>query len=135
MKTVNPLPAILYIEDDPASKKLLQAVVNNYTDVQLITAWSAEEGLKQADEHLPALVFLDINLPCMCGNEAINHLQKNPKLANTRFYALSADAFPDSIDRALKNGFHGYITKPVDLNIITRIIDDIFCTQPFSQQP
>lgn len=119
-------PAILYIEDDPASKKLLQGMVNHFPHIQLITAWSAEEGIKLAGLHLPKLIFLDINLPSMSGREAISHLHENTQLAATTIIALSADAIPAHIASAMELGFHDYLTKPIDLLKIKSIIEKIF---------
>jgi CheY-like chemotaxis protein len=92
----------------------------------LITAWSAEEGIKLADTHIPQLIFLDINLPCMSGREAITHLLDNPKLQSTTIIALSADFIPHHIQSALSLGFHDYITKPIDLSHFKIIIEKLF---------
>ncbi len=107
---------ILYIEDDPASKKILQSLVDDFDDITLVTAWSAEEGIKLAGKLSPQLIFLDINLPCMCGHEAIQHLITIPELAHTQFVALIESATPLQIETSLRLGFNDYIAKPSDIS-------------------
>ena len=114
---------VLYIEDDPASKKLLQQFLLAYPGINFITAWSAEEGIVLARQHQPELIFLDIMLPCMDGREAVQKLRQEAVAGDTPIYAISADAIPANIDRAMACGFNGYITKPVNLQAIRDIVD------------
>lgn len=117
---------ILYIEDDPASKKLLTSLINSYKSITVLTAWSAEKGIHLANHHKPQIIFLDINLPCMCGREAVQHLLANPDLHQTKIIALSADANPNNIESALRLGFHDYLTKPINISDIVSIINTTF---------
>lgn len=114
---------VLYIEDDPASKKLLQQFLKAYDAVEFITAWSAEEGIALSRKHKLDLVFLDIMLPCMNGREALAKLRQEPGMAGTPVYAISADAIPEHISQNMAAGFNGYITKPVNLQEIGRLVE------------
>jgi CheY-like chemotaxis protein len=82
----------------------------------------AKEGIKIADEKLPSLIFMDINLPGMDGITALNILKLMPSLKNTKMFALSADAYSEQIEKVLSAGIDEYLTKPVSLDQIARII-------------
>ena len=116
---------ILYIEDDPASTEMINMLLENYPNMRLLTSWSAEEGLILADSYNPDMIFIDINLPRMNGNEAITELKKNPALQHAKMVAISSNVKLDQIDQSMRCGFDGYITKPVDLNKIIELIESL----------
>lgn len=115
---------ILYIEDNPGSRDLLKAFLQGYPEVTLFLANTAEEGIKIAEEKEPSVIFIDINLPKMDGFAAIEILKLIPKLSDTRMFALSADALPVQIEKAKSLGFEEYLTKPIQLDQIVRIIEE-----------
>jgi len=41
-----------------------------------------------------------------------------------RLVALSADALPEQIDAALKDGFRGYLTKPIEFAKLLSLFDE-----------
>ena len=116
---------ILYIEDDPASTEMLNMLLENYPDISLLTSWSAEEGLILADKNRPDLIFIDINLPRMNGNEAITELKANKNLQHAKMVAISSNVKINQIDQSMQCGFDGYLTKPVDLSKIIELIESL----------
>ena len=86
---------------------------------------SPEEGIVIANNNVPDLIFLDINLPAMSGRDAIKTLKLNPKLQNTLIIAISADAYQERINQAFAAGFDDYFTKPVDVEKILKVISDL----------
>ena len=41
--------------------------------------------------------------------------------------ALSANALPEQIRRALSQGFEAYLTKPVDVSVLLGLLDAAAC--------
>ncbi|MFT4927128.1 MAG: signal transduction histidine kinase/ActR/RegA family two-component response regulator [Phenylobacterium sp.] len=114
---------MLYIEDNPASVKLLQQLFNHkYPTITLLTADTAEKGIVIAKSKCPDMIFIDINLPQMSGNEAVAVLKAVPYLKQVQMIALSADAHAKQIKKALGAGFDDYLTKPVDLAKISQLL-------------
>jgi CheY-like chemotaxis protein len=56
---------------------------------------------------------MDLNLPGISGIEALRILRKDPSTAHIPIIALSANAVPRDIERALEAGFFNYLTKPI----------------------
>ena len=56
---------------------------------------------------------MDINLPGLSGTEAMKILRADPSTAHIPIIALSANAVPRDIEKALEAGFFNYITKPI----------------------
>lgn len=114
--------SILYIEDNLANLRLMQHIVDGFPTVELLSAHNAEVGIDLARQHRPDLIFLDINLPGMGGIEALQQLRQLDETSAIPAIAISADAAPTDIDKALKAGFESYITKPVNIVNIRQTI-------------
>ena len=69
-------------------------------------------------------MLTDINLPGLSGLDVVRELRADAALAGTLCIALSADATPGQIDRAMQSGFDDYWTKPLDvLELAGRLAD------------
>lgn len=73
--------------------------------------------MSNALKNHPDLILLDMQLPQMDGYESAPFKNYNPakKTSSIPVIALSADAMVEDINRAMKLGFSGYITKPLDV--------------------
>ena len=114
---------ILYIEDNPANRRLVEKVLARHPGIHLLTASSAEEGLVVAEREHPALILLDINLPGMDGFEALRRLQDKPATRDTPVLAITANAMAQDIERGRQAGFVDYLAKPLDLPSLLDRID------------
>lgn len=115
---------ILYIEDDPDNQSLMKHILAQLPEVEieLLTAHNAELGLDLARKHHPDVILLDINLPGMNGLEAVQKLKKSQETSTIPVIAISVDATPHAIEKAIKYGFEAYITKPINVKETQRTI-------------
>jgi signal transduction histidine kinase/ActR/RegA family two-component response regulator len=117
---------VLYIEDDPFNSELVRELFTIMRpEIILLEAETAELGLKIAKEYEPDLILMDLNLPGMSGQEAFDELKKDTKTENIPVVAISADAVKESINICKKQGFKEYITKPIDVDYFTDVVDGI----------
>lgn len=119
---------MLYVEDNPANLRLMEEVVAQIEDVRLLTAHTAEIGLALAASQRPDIIVLDINLPGMDGVEAMRLLRADPRTHHIPVLALSANAMPKGISRAMEAGFRRYLTKPVDVGHLVAALRE--CLEP-----
>lgn len=117
--------SILYIEDSATNRKLLQMVSDRYPSLVFATASCAEDGINLAEQMLPSLIIMDINLPQMSGIDAVRCMRQMEQLQHCRIVALSADALPSQSQAALEAGFDDYLTKPIDLPAIIALFRSI----------
>lgn len=115
--------SVLYVEDDPASIRLMEAITNRIPDCALLTAHNAELALDLAESHGPDIILMDIDLPNMNGITALEHLRANPRTRAIPVIALSANAMPRQIETAMKAGFSSYQTKPVHIDELLSAIE------------
>ncbi len=60
------------------------------------------------------LILLDIQLPYEDGFAVQRKLRQHPRLKNTSIVAVTANASETSMQRAISEGFDGFIGKPLD---------------------
>ncbi len=119
-----PACTLLYIEDEPLNTLLVQEALRDRADWRVLHAADGRSGLALAQAHRPDVVLTDINLPGLTGLDIVQALRADAALAGTLCIALSADATPGQIDRAMQAGFDHYWTKPLDvLAIGSRLAD------------
>ncbi len=104
---------LLYVEDDWASTELVKRVCALVPNVTLHTATDGMQGVELALNQDFDLIMLDMNLPDINGIEVLQKIRAAKPGSN--IIALSADALPEQIDKAIAAGFDFYLTKPLHL--------------------
>ncbi len=104
---------ILVIEDNRMNMKLVRSLLQ-LKKFEVIEAEDGEKGIKLAEESLPNLILMDIQLPGIDGLTATSIIKKNPDLKHIPIIALTSHAMRGDDLKAREAGCEGYITKPID---------------------
>jgi PAS domain S-box-containing protein len=120
MAAMLPPLRIVHVEDNALNRSLVEAVFAAYPQVRLFSAESAAEGMAAIETHRPDVAIIDINLPDGSGLDMCRRLRAQSMSHKLPLLALSADALPDHIARALQTGFNHYLVKPLQ---IPRLLD------------
>jgi CheY-like chemotaxis protein len=99
----------------------MEAMLSRLSGVRLLATLPAE-GLQLAQTQQPALVLLDIQLPGTDGFEVLSQLRAEASTSHIPVIAVSANALAGDIDAALAAGFAGYLTKPLELDLLLRAV-------------
>jgi PAS domain S-box-containing protein len=118
-----PQHTVLYVEDNPANLELVELIMARRTDLRLLGAADASVGIEFARVYRPEVILMDINLPGISGVEAMKILRADPTTAHIPIIALSANAVPRDIARAMAAGFFNYITKPIKVTQFLEVLD------------
>jgi PAS domain S-box-containing protein len=108
-----PQRTLLYVEDNPANMNLVEQLIARRPDIRLLTAVNGTLGVEIARATRPQVILMDINLPGISGIEAVKILREDPATTHIPVVALSANAMPRDIEKALEAGFFRYLTKPI----------------------
>ncbi len=122
INTGKPQQTVLYIEDNAANLRLVEAMLRHQPHLKLISATHGESGLELARRYKPQVILLDIHLPGMDGYAVLEALKTDPITRDIPVIALSADAMSIDIDRGLQAGFIQYLTKPVKMDVLHETI-------------
>jgi signal transduction histidine kinase/AmiR/NasT family two-component response regulator len=125
-----PLRTLLYVEDNPANLELVEQLIVRRPDLRLLSAADGNLGIEFARAYQPDVILMDINLPGISGIAAMKILRADPSTAHIPIIALSANAVPHDIERALAAGFVSYLTKPIKVN---QFMDTLDATLKFSK--
>ena len=116
------IPTVLLIEDTEE----VVMMVSDYLEqngFKVFTAHDGIEGISQAELTHPDVILMDIQMPRMDGFEATKKLRSQAAFANTPIIALTALAMANDRERCLEAGMDEYITKPVHLRALVKIIE------------
>ncbi|HEX4834859.1 MAG TPA: PAS domain S-box protein [bacterium] len=116
---------VLYIEDNLSNLKLIQGLLSLRSEIRLIPAMQGGLGLDLARQHRPDVIFLDLHLPDMPGEELLLRLRATPETRGIPVVVISADATAGRIDRLLASGAQAYLTKPLEAKKFLAILDEI----------
>ena len=120
------IQTVLYVEDNPANATLMKEIFSRLPTLSLITTRTAEKGLTVAEQKLPQLILMDINLPGMDGIAALKKLKQNVVTAHIPVIAITANAMPNEVKQGINAGFNSYLAKPFDIpELITTIQNTI----------
>ena len=117
----NDLPLLLIVEDDPATRTLVEALLQEYA--QIVTAENAGEAFKILKQKTPSLVLLDDKMTDgMSGLEMLDKMKNAIETSNIPVVMLTGSTQPHQIMRGLVSGAADYITKPFDpKTLVTKI--------------
>jgi CheY-like chemotaxis protein len=118
-----PRRTVLYVEDNAANLELVEELIRRRPELRLMPAADGHLGIEFARAYLPAAILMDISLPGICGIEAMKTLRADPLTAHIPIIALSANAVPRDIERALEAGFFSYLTKPIKVDEFMAALD------------
>ena len=124
---------ILLVEDNPGDVRLLQATLD---DVKLINRVSVARDGVEAMEFLrhegkfagvpnPDLVLLDWNLPRKDGREVLAEIKSDINLRSLPVIILTVSKAESDILQAYDLNADGYISKPVDLDQLMKVVRSV----------
>lgn len=117
--------SVLVVDDVELNRFLLKQILIRYFGVTPLLANDGVQAVQMATENAFDLILMDIQMPNMNGLEATREiLLRQPDQV---IYAVSANAFSEDIEAALSAGMKGFLTKPIQIPLLTDII--VQCTQ------
>lgn len=117
---------ILVVDDIQTNQIVAAALVRNAGHAVEL-AGNGEEAIEALEHDTFDLVLMDIQMPVMSGDEAIRRIRASGKsYADIPIFALTADASKGAEETYLALGANGYMSKPLDLDRVTRAIEKAF---------
>ena len=102
---------ILYVEDNEFNRKIVRQLLAQ-TSYRLREAPDGETGVRAAQEELPDLVLMDVQLPKMSGLEATRQLRADPRTTAVPIIIVTSYALSGDEQKAKDAGATAYIAKP-----------------------
>jgi len=118
---------ILLIDDDEDDRELfLSAVSELSSDVACTAMSSAKDALEKlkSGEIAPELIFLDLNMPVMNGQQFLAAVKQEPGLSRLPVVIFSTSSNTDIVYQTRDLGSQGFITKPHSFKQMKEVIGD-----------
>ena len=106
------IPTVLLVDDDIHNQKIFETVLR-HSGFAVRMAASGDEALREAREHLPDLILMDLSIPVIDGWECSRLLKADEATRHIIILALTAHAMRGDLERALAAGCDGYLSKPI----------------------
>ena len=84
------------------------------------SAFTAKEALELVEEGHPDIIFLDLRMPKKSGFDVLEEVKQDPTLASIPIVVQTSSAAPTDVERAYSLHANCYITKPADLDELSR---------------
>jgi two-component system cell cycle response regulator DivK len=102
---------ILHVEDNEFNRKIVRDLLAR-TTYRLLEAADGETGVATAQQELPDLVLVDIQLPRMSGLDATRKLRADPRTADVPVIVITSFALSGDEQKAKAAGASHYLSKP-----------------------
>ena len=102
---------ILYIEDNEYNRKIVRQLVGR-TSYRLIEAIDGESGVALAQQELPNLILMDVQLPKMSGLDATRVLKADARTSHIPIIVITSFALSGDREKAAEAGATSYLAKP-----------------------
>ena len=118
------LPDKLYgnilLVDDNATNLLLERQILESIGLTVTGAESGKKAISLVFAQRFDLVLMDINMPDMDGHQTTTAIRKVMGKEQLPIIALTAYASSEEAGRSMKSGMNGYLTKPIDVEILIK---------------
>jgi CheY-like chemotaxis protein len=115
------MKTILVVDDNPVSRELICEVLDS-PEFRILQAQDGKSALESMSESPPDLVLIDIQMPVMDGFATLARLRTDARFQSLPVVAVTAFAMRGDREKAIEAGFTSYITKPIDVLELERLV-------------
>ena len=115
---------VLVVDDNEFNLKTVEALLSLF-NIKTKSAGSGYEAIDNIKKENFDIVFMDHMMPEMDGIETVHEIRKlGNKYRNLVIIALTANAIYGAKAMFISSGFNGFISKPVEMNDLKKILMD-----------
>jgi CheY-like chemotaxis protein len=117
--------SVLVAEDNAVNRRLIEALLQS-AGHHVTSALNGKQALALVESQIFDLVLMDVEMPEMSGLEATAAIRQSELIgAHVPIYALTAHALSGDRERCLAGGMDGYLSKPVNMDELLRVIAEV----------
>jgi len=105
---------VLIVDDSPGMRKVIRKMLgqSGFATDLCVEAGDGCEALDVLSKQPVDIVFTDINMPNMNGEELMEKISVSPEYKHLLVLVVSTDRSEERMQRMLALGAKGYVTKP-----------------------
>jgi two-component system chemotaxis response regulator CheY len=91
--------------------------------IEIVEAEDGQEALDVLDKNKDVqIIFLDVNMPVMKGDEFLEKMRKMPEYNDIRVVMATTEAEKRTVMKIMKLGANGYIIKPFNYDTVVKAL-------------
>jgi len=115
---------ILLVDDEPALTRMVKLNLERTGDYEVRTENQGTKAIAATREFRPDLIFLDVMMPDMGGDEISAQLKEDPELSKIKFVFMTAIVTKDETDAMGREiGGNEFLAKPVKTQELIEVIE------------
>lgn len=130
MRAYNEAITILLVDDDPDCRLLVREAISECKlDNHVIEVNDGAEALdyvfrrgRYVDAPRPGLIYLDIEMPGISGQEVLKCIKSDPSLRDIPVVMMTGVSDEDQMEQAARNGANSYTLKPANAEQFLRTV-------------
>jgi CheY-like chemotaxis protein len=119
---------VLYVEDDAGSRGVLKMVQRMNPGFMEVVMFADSQDFEQkllALDPQPDLILLDIHMKPHTGFDMFRMIRLHPQYDSIPVMALTASVMNEEVRMLEEAGFHGVLSKPLDMDFFTSVIERV----------
>jgi len=126
-------PSILYVEDDPMSREVVELILRDLMGFKDVVYFSDSVNFMErvtALPKVPDVFFLDVQVQPYNGYEMLKMLHADETYKSSQIIAMTASVMATDVEQLREVGFNGLIGKPVRQKIFPKLFEQILAGEP-----
>jgi two-component system nitrogen regulation response regulator GlnG len=126
------MPKLLVVDDEPIICHSFHRVFAS-PDIEVLTAGSVAEGWQRIQDDEPDVIVLDLQLPDGSGLDLFERIRVADPKRPVVF--ITAHGSTDTAIEAMKRGAFDYLSKPIDLELMSKLLERAFDAARIMREP
>ncbi len=114
----------LVVDDIKENREVLSQLLSSI-GVEILNSKNGKEAAEKARELHPDIIFMDMRMPVMRGEDALSLIQQELGKDQIKVVAITASALDRNREHYLDKGFHEYISKPFKVEEIFNCLKNL----------
>lgn len=117
---------ILIVDDEGSFTRMVKLNLERGGEFEVVTENKGKRAIQAARDFMPDLIFLDVMMPDMSGDEVAALLKEDEELKHIKLVFLTAIVTRDeTADGQNEIGGNLFLAKPVNTEDLLRTIDNV----------
>ena len=121
--------SVLVVDDEEAMARALEELLDSL-GFETSSATTGRDAIDSFQKNRPDLVIMDRNMPGMDGVVCMEHMLRADPGARIILLSGYDQDGPHGIDTRTRRAIAGYLTKPIDMAELSRLLEDLFEDPP-----
>ena len=114
--------SIMVVDDDPLIGGMISRYLDEKSGFKVHYFENPLKALKDTSKLKPDMIILDWAMPSLSGLQFLLRLRQDKKIKDTPVFMLTGKRQGADFETACEAGVDGYMTKPVDFNMLNNRI-------------